>query len=140
MVKNSEIYCNKCGAKISQDSEYCPKCGAHVGKMGHAKKNLVEREWYIFAYLLEFISGIVIYFTKGQEDKRLLFHSVQAIIIGIIVLVLSAIIFPIAWLIAVLGWVYCMYIGIEAYNGRDVDVPIISNVASSMSNYKSTKS
>lgn len=139
MVKTNEIYCNKCGAKIAQNSEYCAKCGAHVGKMGQAKKSSVEREWYIFAYLLEFISGIVIYFTKGQEDRRLLFHSVQAVIIGIIVLALSAIIFPIAWLIAVLGWVYCMYIGIEAYNGRDVEIPIISNMASSLSNYESTK-
>ncbi len=89
-------------------------------------KNLM----FLFAYLLEWLSGLIVFFIAG-EDKRLKFHGMQAIGLGIIAAVLGVILdfvfFPLAGLVGLLIWLYGMYIGYEAYTGKDVKVPVLGD-------------
>lgn len=82
---------------------------------------------FIFAYLLAWLSGLIVYITAGQENKRMKFHAIQAIFLGVIGFVISFI--PIIGLIWVLVWLYGMYIGWRAYEGEDVEVPYIGDYA-----------
>jgi uncharacterized membrane protein len=93
---------------------------------------------YIFTYLLSWLSGIIVFFTKGQSDKRMKFHSLQAIFLGIIAVVIDLILFFIPFLgpiLAFLIWLYGMYIAVKAYEGEDIKVPVIADYAAKYSNY-----
>ncbi|MGC8730287.1 MAG: hypothetical protein ACP5RP_02815 [Candidatus Micrarchaeia archaeon] len=86
---------------------------------------------FLIIYLLTWLTGLLMYLTEGQKDKRIKFHSFQAIVLGIVLIVI-AIIFDIASpiigsVLFILGWLYGMYIGYEASTGVDIDMPIISD-------------
>ncbi|MCL5016651.1 MAG: hypothetical protein M1441_00730 [Candidatus Parvarchaeota archaeon] len=93
---------------------------------------------YIFTYLLSWLSGIIVFVTKGQDDKRMKFHSLQAIFLGIIAIVLEFVLFFIPSLGSVLAfliWLYGMYIAVKAYEGEDIKVPVIADYAAKYSGY-----
>lgn len=99
-----------------------------------AKKAKVDREenvHYIFAYLLIFVSGIIVYVTDGQKDKRLKFHALQAIFLGIIIFVILYLpFFHALWLLlGLLLWLYGMWIGVKAFQGEDIEIPVIGDYA-----------
>ncbi|MCL4328414.1 MAG: hypothetical protein M1151_06700 [Candidatus Thermoplasmatota archaeon] len=97
---------------------------------------------YIFAYLLTWLSGIIVYVLYGSKNENLRFHSIQAILLGIVITavwILGQIltfafvyfywIYWIFWLVQVLGWIYGLYVGFEAYNGRNIEMPVIGQFA-----------
>ena len=93
---------------------------------------------YIFTYLLSWLSGIIVFVTKGQDDKRMKFHSLQAIFLGITAVVLEFVLFFIPSLGSVLAfliWLYGMYIAVKAYEGEDIKVPVIADYAAKYSGY-----
>lgn len=93
---------------------------------------------YIFTYLLSWLSGIIVFVTKGQDDKRMKFHSLQAIFLGITAVVLEFVLFLIPSLGSVLAfliWLYGMYIAVKAYEGEDIKVPVIADYAAKYSGY-----
>ena len=94
-------------------------------------KNDDIRVLYILAYLLEWLSGIIIFFAFGKDNKKLRKHSLQAILLGIISII-AASFFSIIEIplfgstIVLLIWLYGMYVGFEAYMGREISIPLIS--------------
>jgi uncharacterized membrane protein len=83
---------------------------------------------YIFAYLLTWLSGLIVFITVGQNDKRAKFHALQAIFLGVVLFIIGWI--PIVgWIIELLGWLYGLYIGYQAYEGKDVEMPVIGTYA-----------
>lgn len=98
-------------------------------KSANTAKGSDESILYLVTYLLTWLTGILIYITAGQKNKRLKFHAVQAILVGIVIFVLGWI--PIiGWIIAILLWLYGMYVGYEGgYQGKDIEVPVIGPFA-----------
>jgi Chloroplast import component protein (Tic20). len=100
-------------------------------------KTGIDKSYFIITYLFILLSGVVMLLLYGSRDKRLKFHSLQAIALGIIAIVVSVLfglLSPIlSSLISVLIWVYGMYIGLEAYAGKDVDIPVVSDFVHSIS-------
>lgn len=88
---------------------------------------------YIFSYLLTWLSGLIVYITVGQENKRFKFHALQAIFLGIVMILLDyfgdMIFAPGADLLVFLIWIYGLYIGYKAYEGKDVEMPVIGEYA-----------
>ena len=78
---------------------------------------------YIVAYLFALLSGIIVYLIAGQ-NKRLKFHARQAIVLGIIIFVIGFI--PIVSLLTIVIWIYGVYIGVQAYYGKNISVPFMS--------------
>lgn len=85
---------------------------------------------YILTYVLSILTGIIMYIVAVDGDsKRLKLHAMQAIVLGIVWIVLSFVLFFIPYLGTVLGfviWLYGMYIGFRAYEGVDVEIPYIT--------------
>ncbi|MCL5008413.1 MAG: hypothetical protein M1156_00795 [Candidatus Marsarchaeota archaeon] len=101
-----------------------------------------DKIMFIIAYLVPILTGIVVYILYAEKDKRLRFHAVQAILYGIAFLVIYAIlslilsffaVFIVALILldlfALLAWLYGLYIGYEAYMGRQALIPVISDYA-----------
>jgi len=86
-----------------------------------------KRIIYVLTYFLVWLSGIVVYVTEGQRDKRLKFHALQAIFLGVIIFILGYI--PYINILALLLWLYGLYIGVKAYDGVDVVVPVLGDYA-----------
>ncbi len=87
-----------------------------------------ENFLYIVAYVLEWLSGIVVFAVAKQSEKRLRFHALQAVFLGILATVLSFI--PvIGWFLGVLLWLAGIVIGIKAYQGEDINLPILGEYA-----------
>ena len=100
----------------------------------HNKRSLI----FIFVYLLEWLSGVIIYFTYGKEDEALKKHSTQAIVLGIISIILSILFGSLGTIINIVIWIYGMYLGFDAYFGKDNRVPFISNYIWQTENTSST--
>ena len=99
--------------------------------MANQTKNEKSHVFFIFAYVLIWLSGIIVYVTEGQKDRRLKFHSLQAIFLGVIIFILFYIPFVrFLWiLLGFLLWLYGMWVGVKAYSGEDIDVPVLGEYA-----------
>ena len=106
-----------------------------AGSNANAKAAIRDnRPLYLLAYVFTIISGIVLYLTLAKTDARLRKHSIQAIILGVIMLILDGIFFLmpiIGEVLAILVWLYGIYIGFEAFNGTDVRIPWITDMVES---------
>ena len=80
------------------------------------------------AYLLGFVSGVIIYLIeKDKPDKSrfVMFHAVQAIILGVVWFIFSFV--PvIGQLVIFITWVLMIY---KAYSGEEYHLPVIGDYA-----------
>lgn len=90
----------------------------------------------VFAYLLTWLSGVIVLFINDGRDQNLKFHSLQAIFLGILITVIwmgSFLLIPpvriIDYLVDFLLYLYGMYVGIQAYSGRSISMPVIGTLA-----------
>jgi len=105
-----------------------------------------DNAFFIIAYVLEIVTGIIVLLIKSDDDKRLKLHSFQAIFLGIIAIVI-AVLFGLIPLIGLAGnviglliWLYGLYIGLEAYRGNDIVIPYITEYAKRYSGYETKTS
>jgi uncharacterized membrane protein len=103
-----------------------------------------NKVWYIIAYLIPFcVTGIIVLFLKGEEDKRLKLHAMQSIFLGILMIVISVVfnlislglLSVLVTLVNLYIWLYGLYVGFEASNDRDVVIPKITEYAKRYSGY-----
>lgn len=100
-----------------------------------------DSAFFIIAYVLEIVTGIIVLLIKADDDKRLKLHSFQAIFLGIVAIVVWVLL---GWIpiIGILGdaiglliWLYGLYVGFEAYRGNDIIIPYITEYAKRYSSY-----
>lgn len=80
------------------------------------------------AYVFGFVSGIIIYLIekdKTDKSKYVMFHAVQATILGFVWIVILLIPF-IGQLIFIISWVVMIY---KAYSGEEYHIPVIGEYA-----------
>ena len=90
------------------------------------KQRRVNDFTYIAIYFLTFITGIIFYLIS-KDNKRKRQHSIQAIVLGAIMVVIGFI--PYLNLVNILIWLYGIYIGYKASVNEDADIPYITNFA-----------
>ena len=96
---------------------------------------------YLAVYAFTIIGGIVALLVAGN-DKRLRYHGMQALLLGVVILVayylmvlgIGALgvlhISPIASLITLLIWLYGLYVGYKAGTSSvNISIPVIGNAA-----------
>lgn len=76
----------------------------------------------------------MIYLTLGQEDSRLKFHAVQAIFLGFVIWIIWYVggFLPLSGvirIIALLLWLYGLWLGWQGSKGRDIAAPFIGRYA-----------
>ena len=111
-----------------------------------ATKSDDDKIWYIITYVIPILTGILTLIVKGEQDKRLKLHAFQSILLGLTMVVVS-VIFSLLFFVFAFGilgsiinlllWLYGLYVGFEAYNGRDVVMPVITEYAKRYSGYNS---
>ena len=91
------------------------------------KKPVESKGWlYVLIYFFTWLTGIIFYIIE-KDDKKVRFHALQAIFLGIIMMVLSFTI--ILSILSLVLWIYGLYIGYKESQGETVRVPYLADFA-----------
>lgn len=93
-----------------------------------------DRTLAAVAYILTWITGLIIFFIAKKEDKYARWHAIQAIGYGIAATVISIIVgfLPvpylgtIVWILIIVGIVV---LAMKAYQGEKMRLPVIAEMA-----------
>ena len=81
-----------------------------------------DKLWALLAYVLAPLVPIIILLMPDKKDRPFLkAHNVQALILGIITVITSS------FCVGILVWIYAIYLGIQAYQGKTVEIPGLTN-------------
>jgi uncharacterized membrane protein len=90
-------------------------------------KKTNDNNWvYLAIYFFGILGGIIAYIME-KDNKKVRFHAMQSIFLGIIMIILSFTI--ILGLFNILIWLYGMYIGYKEYTGVTVRIPYLAEYA-----------
>jgi uncharacterized membrane protein len=89
-----------------------------------------DKLWALLAYVLSPIVPIIILLLEDKKNRPYLkAHNMQALVMGIVIAILSVLI---GWTI-ILGcipfllWLVMVYWGIQAYQGKYVTIPVVTD-------------
>lgn len=93
-----------------------------------------DRTLAAVAYILTWITGLIIFFIAKKEDKYARWHAIQAIGYGIATTIVSIIVGilgvpflgTIVWILIIVGVVV---LAVKAYQGEKVRLPVIADMA-----------
>ncbi|MBI3241923.1 MAG: hypothetical protein HYZ49_06485, partial [Chloroflexi bacterium] len=82
-----------------------------------------DKLWALLSYVFSPLTPvIIILFLPDKKDRPFIkSHNMQALILGIVTVVTSGI------CIGILIWLYQVYCGIQAYSGKPVVIPVITD-------------
>lgn len=83
-----------------------------------------DKLWALLAYIFSPLVPILIMVMEDKKNRPFLkAHNAQALILGLITVVTSG------FCIGILVWFYAIYLGFQAYQGKIVEVPLITKFA-----------
>lgn len=109
----------------------------------NGKHNSRNNMWFIIAYLVPILTGVIAYVAYADKDRRIKFQAAQAILYGIgvvIVYYLILVLFSLAFFrlpdalfipnfALFLMWLYGLYVGYRAFSGAAVSIPVAGEMA-----------
>ncbi len=90
-----------------------------------------DKLWALLAYVLTPIVPIIILLMEDKKNRPFIkAHNVQALVVGVINVILGIVLSFTLILACVpfIIWLVCIYWGIQAYNGKLVEIPVITNL------------
>jgi len=90
-----------------------------------------DKLWAMLAYILTPIVPIIVMLMEDKKNRPFIkAHNAQALFIGVALLVINAVLTPVFGLgciTSILTLVLVIYFGIQAYNGKMVTIPVITD-------------
>jgi uncharacterized membrane protein len=89
-----------------------------------------DKLWALLAYIFTPLVPIIILFLEDKKNRPFLkAHNAQALALGVISLIVGVLL---GWTVVLacvplLIFIYCIYLGIQAYNGKYVEIPVVTN-------------
>ena len=81
-----------------------------------------DKLWALLAYIFSPLIPIILMLMEDKKNRPFIrAHNAQALVLGIITAVTSA------FCVGILVWFYQIYGGIQAYQGKEVEIPVITN-------------
>jgi len=82
-----------------------------------------DKLWAALTYVFSPIVPIIIMLMEDKKNRPFLrAHNAQALILGIITVITSG------FCVGILVWFYQLYLAYQAYQGKTVEVPVITNL------------
>ncbi|MEW6721975.1 MAG: hypothetical protein AB1324_01805 [Candidatus Micrarchaeota archaeon] len=87
--------------------------------------------WAALCYAIPVVGSIIVLATDKKQDKTLQFHAWQGLILGLIWWLAT---FLLSWvligcIVGPLGWLVLLYFAYKVYNGGDVTLPSVTEMA-----------
>ena len=89
-----------------------------------------DKLWALLAYVLSPLIPVIILLLDDKKERPFIkAHNIQALVLGLVNLVLGMILSFTVILACVpfLLWIYMVYLGIQAYQGQYVSIPVITD-------------
>ncbi len=89
-----------------------------------------DKLWALLAYILTPLVPIIILLMQDKKDRPFIkAHNIQALAVGIVNAVIAV---AIGWTfiglcVPAVIWIACIYWGVQAYSGKYVNIPVITN-------------
>lgn len=81
-----------------------------------------DKLWALLAYIFSPLVPIILMLMEDKKNRPFIkAHNAQALILGIITILTSG------FCIGLLVWIYAIYLGFQAYQGKLVNVPVITD-------------
>ncbi len=89
-----------------------------------------DRLWALLDYIFTPIVPIILMFMEDKKNRPFIkAHNAQALVLGIVQVVFWVLSFTcITAILAIILFIIQIYWGIQAYNGKYVNIPVISNL------------
>lgn len=90
-----------------------------------------DKLWALLAYIFSPLVPIIILLMEDKKNRPFLrAHNAQALILGVANIILGSLLSLTVVLACVpIGvWFYMLYLGYQAYNGKDVTIPVVTNL------------
>ena len=79
-----------------------------------------DKQWALVCYMVPPLTGLMILFIEDKAERPfLMYHALLSIALGAVGTVMFCV-YPLVWF-------YCIYLGIMAYQGKQVTVPFLSD-------------
>ncbi len=90
-----------------------------------------DKLWSLLAYILTPIVPIIILLMEDKKNRPFIkAHNVQALVLGVVLWVINAILTPvlgIGCITSIITLIIVIYYGIQAYNGKYNNIPVITD-------------
>jgi uncharacterized protein len=89
-----------------------------------------DKLWSLLAYVLTPIVPIIILLMEDKKNRPFIrAHNAQALALGVINVIIGV---ALSWTLVLacvplIIWFACVYWGIQAYNGKYVEIPVVTN-------------
>ena len=93
-----------------------------------------DRLWAMLAYILSPLVPIILLLIEDKKDRPFIkAHNMQALVLGVISVVIATLL---GWLVIPLClnlgiFIYAIYLGLQAYQGQMVTIPVITDFVKS---------
>lgn len=81
-----------------------------------------DKLWALLGYIIPIIALIALLLEEKKDRPFIKYHAVQALVLGVISLILNATICG-----GLLVWLYAIYVGFLAYQGQWATVPFVTD-------------
>ncbi len=91
-----------------------------------------DKLWALLAYIFAPLVGLILLLIEDKKARPFIkYHSVVSLILGVIAVIFYVVL---GWIIVGLCvggivWAYGLYVGIKAYQGETVKVPVVTDFA-----------
>lgn len=93
-----------------------------------------DKLWTLLAYIFSPIVPVILLLMEDKKNRPFIkAHNVQALVWGVVIYVLTGVLsfVIVGFCIGVAGLILSIYWGIQAYNGKYVEIPVITNFVKS---------
>lgn len=81
-----------------------------------------DKLWGLLAYVFSPLVPIILMLMEDKKNRPFIkAHTVQALILGVVAVLTSG------FCIGILVWFYALYCGYQAYQGKAVEIPVITS-------------
>jgi uncharacterized membrane protein len=87
-----------------------------------------DKLWAALAYAISPLIPILILLMADKKDRPFIkAHNIQALVTGVVLWVILAILGTVTCGIGFLGWIFMFYLAYLAYQGKTITIPLITD-------------
>jgi uncharacterized membrane protein len=90
-----------------------------------------DKLWALLTYIFTPLVPIIVLLMEDKKNRPFIkAHNMQALVLGIANLVIGGLLSftVILACVPIIVWIYCLYLGFQAYGGKYVEIPIITKL------------
>ena len=87
-----------------------------------------DRLWSALAYVFSPLVPILLFLMEDKKNRPFIrVHNAQALVLGIVLIVLTPIIATLTFGLGSLLWLLMLWYAYQAYQGKQINIPVISD-------------